>query len=516
MKGNICKTHLRQSGLWLLALFFILVKSNAQNLELISPVLVTKANNDSINKFLLGTHNYNHVESNAKRYVNTLQIISANRPWPPLWYCYEPLYTNEQFSIDTAKGKVGYSQIGLPGFDIGTISYLRIQPSMNNDSIRSSESQFDFIFVVLDKQMNPIDTLKSPIIHGGKYGPGFKTNDKIEKLWVTPQHGRLDLSSITGDSKNKAVESSYYTLDVLDKNDKVKWSWNPIYHLPELFNVRGRIEQNKGTSPEKAINWLKIESWEWDYDGNILYCIRHEGGGLKDASVGKISRKDGHVIWKLDCLGEPTNKYKDSLVCFLPYGVKYVGKTDSTTIYSVYDQGGDTSSYARAILFEYNEKTTKLNLLKYITPSTKYWGNGHGGFEYEPNTGDYVFEYGVFEFSDTATTDFRNALEYGIGDSAHAVFQLPRENYTFGMHKLGDWPVPPRAVIYPKGKNLMASGTQKKWAWYSLEGPQKTTVKFLGNKVKVKGKPGYTYCAVGKYGTGYSVSEPYNVLSIKP
>jgi hypothetical protein len=509
----------RQILVSIMMLLSFSVNTQAQNLETLCPVINPKVNKDKETHLVLGTLNYHHFSQGITPYTNSMQIISADQSWPPLWYSTEPLYTYQHHRQDSMNNVIGFSQIGYPEVINGLFSYLQLSPSPKIDTGESQEWQFDYSLIVLNKQMERIDTLRSRLFYGGSYGPGFKQNQKVEKLWASRKDGPLDLSSITGDARDKAVQSTYWVMEVLDQNDKVKWTWNPVYHLdPSLFQIKDKLAKRQ--SPSDKITLLKLENFGWDHDGDLLYSLEDGGGELSDfslnGSIGKVSRQSGDVLWHFDCFGNTFASSRDTFKCVQPFNLQFVGNTDSSSIYSFYDWGYGGLTTAKGVVFERLKKTDKFKLLKYIAPKTKFWGNGHGGFDYNAANGNYSIEYGVFEWSDTSRGDFRNAMEYGRKDSTYAVYQLPRENYTFGFHRLENWPIPPRPIITQKGNELIATGEMKEWTWYKLEGPANIKAKRVGTGSTLKFEKDATYCVVGPYGIGYSVSVPFTTKKNAP
>jgi hypothetical protein len=459
---------------------------------------------------VLGTINYHTFKSNprGKSYSNSVQIIDAGEPWPPIWYKSTPAYTYEMHERDSIENHIHFDQIGAPEVNSGVLSYLDIAPRAVNDTGESAERQFDFLFIEFNKKMEAADTVVSRITHR-------TANGRIENLAVVRKDSILDLSGITGNPGDNAVASRFWVLEVRDEKNNLLRVWNPIYTLdPKLFEVKEKLVK-RASSNGLRISWMKLAKPSWDHDGGILYSLQNGEGDLRgltaNGSVGKISGGDFQSQWHIDCFGAAFTPNADTLQCGSPFDLQFEGSNDTAWIYSFYDRGLDNESPARGALIVENKKTSKLSFVKYIKPKNIFWVSGHGGFDYNPANGNFILEYGVFEEADTSRADFRPAFEYGRADTTCAVFQLPRENYTFGMHRLENWPVPPRPEIKYDGKKLEAVGEMTDWTWYKLEGINGVKPRKIGRGASIVPKEGGIYCVSAPYGTGYAVSRSFEV-----
>ena len=300
-----------------LFLFFVctisVFNSSAQDFEFLPPIINPKPDLHIATPLIAGTINYaksSHIPQEVP-YLNSIQIIDANEPYPPVWYTATSLYTDEMFKEDSIAKTLRFYHIGYVFFRGEYLTYLFLEPI---SYIKDGEHcvRFDYRWVVLDKTLNVKDTINTPFYYGGKIGEDAQSNSSLEKLLTEEILGKLNLSGITGNAKDTAVLSSYWVINVLDKKDNVKFTWNPVLNNPELFHVKEEIEKQKKENNEEPIKWGKINSSIWDYDGNILYAAQF--------GVGKVAKKDGHLIWKVINSSEKFSPGSSSLTIIISAG----------------------------------------------------------------------------------------------------------------------------------------------------------------------------------------------------
>jgi len=475
--------------------------SPAQDLSYLPPVLnLTDYRDSSISFYFTSLDVHRFKGKGGQKYCNALQIIDAHEPWPPRWYASTPVYTDSLFAIDSANHNWRLYFLFDPKVDGGYFSFFKSLTLTNRESEKTSSSS---AYIMLNSKMEPVDSVNKSISKGHLYFHDFRINTKRERLIDVKIDTTLDFRRTTGDPKDSAVRSKLDIIYIIDSLDHVLFSWNPLEHLnPDVFEFKESLMQRSfSTMDTDLIEWSRLTSAVWDYDGNILYSMRFVGAG-------KISRADGHVMWHVDFTDIPFLSGKDTVSWYSIHDFNFIGENDSVAIYSLYSLGSDQApDWAKGVVFEVNKKTNKIRLVRYIYPKDNYIGEGQGSIDIWDN-GDYLLGYGLFP-EDDSQKEFRNFMQFGNTeeDTIYANFQLPKFVYTYKVHKLQNWPPPPRPKIVQREGNLIAVGNNlKELTWYKLSGHHKTTVKKVGTGNKIKYEPGVTYCVESKYGIGFSVS----------
>jgi hypothetical protein len=349
-----------------------------------------------------------------------------------------------------------------------------------------------------------IDTVKSNTARRNLYYHDFRENAKKERIVDLRKDTYLDLRDYSNEQKDSAVHCNIDYIQILDSNNKIIFSWNPVNRInPELFNFKETLKQRGfGASNSDLIEWTRLTSALWDYDGDILYSMKNIG-------IGKISRKTGEVIWQINNIDLPLIDGKDTIQWYNPHDFNFLYANDSTATYSIYSNGDMDLEPAKGIVFEMNKKTQKFKLIKNIYPSWTYFAQGQGNIDYKQN-GDYVIGYGNFDESDTATNKQSICFEFGnIKKGVQGVYTVPVYNRTYKAHKLEGFPKPERPLIVKKSDLLEAQGNFKDFVWYKMTGKDNTTLLKVGEEKTIKAEKGVTYCVESKLGIGYSVSQMF-------
>jgi len=486
-------------------LLFSIPKAGAQELEYLTPVVASPVNKDTT-ALLLATVDLSLFRSKFSKqlYSNSLQIIDADQSWPPAWYVATPLYTKEMFTKDTANKVVHIDFTIKPEIGPGYISVGEIMGEVSTDG--NFQNRVDSLekFIILNKQMKRVDSIRNRIFNDAGWTPDFRKKNGVELLSYTRTMITKDMRSYTGNSGDDSVSQMAVILNVVDNNNRIKFTWNPLDHIdPKLFRFNESLQNLKqyGADNNQSF-WFKFTSINWDEDGGILFS-------LKDMCIGKISRTDGSVTWQLNCSDGQVNANMDSLRCYSPTDFKFLNSNDTAAFYSFYEKGSDQYPHAGGVIFQRDKRTGKLKVLKFYPDKKSYGYCGQGAFDYNPKNGNYLIGYGACEGMDTASDYFQDAFEYGRKDSLFAVYQVPISNIVNGVHRLDGWPKPPRPTIVDKGTVLEVKGDLSGWTWYKLEGPGYRTVIKVGTGKSIKPEKDGVYCVVAKYGVGYSVSRIY-------
>ena len=501
---------------FLVVFIFTCIVSGAQDFEYLSPV-VTKNGSKTDHGYLLLNTQDSHRDldnNNAKAYCHSIQIIDASLPWPPVWYTATPRYSNEMFTKDSVTHRRAFNWLLDAKIEHGYLSFYKSQAILNDHD--SVISKLVAGYILLNKRMEPIDTISCNINGMYIYWHDFRINSKGERLVDYQMREFLDLRSLTGDRTDNAVLSQTDLIEVLDSTNKIIFSWKATDHLdPTVFQYTETLHKKSfvhNSSNREVLDWSHLTSAIWDYDGNILYSMRWIG-------IGKISRKDGHVIWHIDFKDLPIVSGIDTIQWYSPHDFNFLHTNDTSAIYSIYSCGqmhdfadSNKSKNGRGVIFELDIRTNKIKLLRYLNPSFQYITQGQGGCDYQ-DSGNYLISYGqgIADEQNVNNENYCSAFEWRKNDSIFTIYQLPRYVGAFKVHELHDWPLPLRPEIIFENNVLEASGEMNEWTWYKMTGPGGRNPIKVGKGKTLVPEIGYTYCVVGKYGMGYCVSLPYGV-----
>jgi hypothetical protein len=463
-------------------------------------------NTDTETSIILSTNDVARFDNKKqdKPYVNAVQIIDADAPWPPRWYTSTPLYSDSAYERDTKDGYYRYDFTIDAKVESGYFSFYKILSKQKLGAGQLSSPEFAS-YILLNDKMESVDTIRSNIKRSNMFFHDLRINARGERMVNLKKDTYLDLRDYTDDPKDTAVHCNVDHILIQDSTGKTLFDWNPLFHInPDLFNYKQTVKKKAfAANNSDLLEWTRLTSALWDYDGNILYAMKQIG-------IGKVSREDGHVIWQINNGDIPIISGKDTLQWYSPHDLNILSQDATSVTYSVYSNGNaDKGIPACGVIFQIEKKTQKAKLIRYISPQSRYYANGQGNLEYHDN-GDYAIGYGFFEQSDTSTaSEDRNVLEYHRHNGAHGVYQLPRHIYTYKAHLLKDWPRPPRPAIIKQGNTLTVAGGDKNLTWYKLSGNLYHTVEKVGKGASITPEAGAVYCVEMPYGIGCSVSRIY-------
>lgn len=491
---------------------------SAQDLEYLTPVITRHPNQDSTVSLILTADNQRRTHNKQnKPYIQSVQIVDADQPWPPRWFSGTAPYTDDVFNKDTAQGYARFDFIEDVRIVAGHLSFFKLlgRPPMEQSALDSPELD---AYMLLNEKMECIDTVSSLTAFRNLYFHDISINEKGEKLVSLRKDTYLDLRDYTNNQADFSRHCEIDIIEELDAKDSVLLSWNPLYHIdPNLFKFKEVLASHSFASNTDAIQWTRLTSAQWDYDGNILYSMKHLG-------IGKISLADGHIMWQINAVQMPIISGNDTIQWYAQHDFNYRYQTDTTAIYTLYsdglrDQGDDASPIiikpSCGVLFEINKKTSKVKVLHYQHPKERFVAVGQGGYDPEKN-GDYLISYGFLRVPIEENAEWANFLEYGKKDGTTTFYQLPQGITCYKAHKLEGFKRPPRPVITKKGDELQATGDMGDFTWYRLSGPNNTIVEKVGTGNAIRYGTGGIFCVAGKYGIGYAVSKPFSIFANAP
>lgn len=441
-------------------------------------------------------------KSELVSYNQSLQIIDADEPWPPRWYTCPPYYTKEMFNQITAKKQYRYDMTIDAKVESGYLSFYKIL-SQQNMGVGQLHAPDFAGYILLNSKYEAIDTVISKEPGFNMYFHDLRLGKGNERMVDMKKNIKLDLRKYANEERFKAVNCNVDYIQILDTNNNVVFSWDPLKNLnPSVFRFKETLKGRAFASRHAdLIEWTRLTSALWDYDGNILYA-------MKEIGIGKISRLDGHIIWQINYSDLPIISENDTLDWVQPHDFNLLSETDSSVIYSLFSNGEGLKK-AKGVIFEMIKKTQKVKLVKYINPKTIFKCDGQGNLSYLTN-GDYAIGYGFFETSDTIS-GYRSVLEYQKTNGSFGVYQLPQWNYTYKAHILTNWNKPPRPTILKTKDSLYVKEDTQDLTWYKLYGEGNMSIKKVGQGKSIKFEKNASYCVEKKYGIGYSVSKLFKI-----
>jgi hypothetical protein len=479
-------------------LLFCGLNVSAQDLENIPPVTSDASAKDSQFTFLFNTIDFHKFKNLGPQvYENTIQIVDADTPWPPRWYTSVPMaYTDSLVRYDSIHQLMrGYLLFDAKpqGDKITFYKQLSVINTKTNDTSGWAG------YIICDKNMEAIDTLKT---HGRErlFFHDFRMNDKNERIALVRIDTSLDLRQISGNKKDSLVSSEIDLIQIFDSTGTVVFNWNPVKFLGVNSFKYADGRKRSFSGDEHKMDWSHGTGCTWDFDGDILYSYRHIG-------VGKFSRKDGHIIWRIDWNKMPIVRGKDTIEFYEQHDFENIKEDSNQITYSVYSLGTDEHPKSLVQFFSVDKKTLRLNPGKKIMPEHHVWSNGAGNFDPEEN-GNYLLHYGLYPGTDHSDTS-HVFMEYRIKNGGIIRLKLPSMIFAYKAHRLIST-IPPRPSIRQQGDVLIASGSRmKNWTWYKLEQKKKhKNARKVGSGESYIPTENGKYCVSAEYGIGYAVSVP--------
>jgi hypothetical protein len=466
--------------------------SEAQYLDHVAPVNIGRDNltpGDNTS-FILSAVDYKFYIGQPTPYSNTIQIVDAAKPWPPRWFASTPLAVNEYPTGGEATALIDAS------VQNGKLSFFSLIDTRDDKGDLGRKQSYLFC----NDKMMITDTFTT--VERAIDGHDFKASADGEKLYFLPKQSTVDMSSITHDAQDKALQVFYEEIQIADKKGNVIFRWDPIQKLGLDATYLPYRYVEAVISNRDQYGWGHGNSLSWDEDGNILYSFKNIG-------IGKISRADGHIIWRIDRSKLKINQQSDELPIYLQHSFQWVKDADGGEHYTILSNGDSTHPHCFAYDFavRIQDGNTIVKVLRKIKAAEDLPNTLGGGNYDEMANGNYVFNYGAYWAKDS--TIGRPVFEYGDKKHLLSQYTVPYTVICFKAHTY-DNPRPPRPEIKAAGSVLTATGLRN-YKWYQLSGKDLNTVKEVGSGPTYKATEKGTYCVTAKYGIGCSVSEPYEV-----
>ena len=475
-------------------LAFFLLPGNSklfgQNLLQLPPVLkAEKAYSDTSLSFIFTTTDLHHSEfKKPQKYANCLQVFDADVPWPPRWYYAIPFN-------DSAGKKSGINTLGDARLQQGQFTFYRVKKGgdKNNPFANSIAG-----YVFCNKKMEAVDTLNSS--KNNIIDPhDLRVNDKGERMVMAYLDTVLDISQASGNPADTARSASVTLIEIFDATNHLVFRWNSAtvldantMYYPDL-KTHTYFKQNN-------MDWSHGTAACWDGDGNILYSFRYIG-------IGKISRQDGHVMWRVDRRDMPVIRGSDTLEFYAQHDFEALGDTGAYSYYSLFSDGKQPDKLAYALTFKVNKQTNDITLVNKRMTAEPMITDGAGNYEMY-GAGNYLLSYGQYPLKDSSE-NFHPFMELRHkNETIFAKYKLPALVFTYKVHPLSD-ARPPRPGITTNKKTLEATGDMSEWVWYRLTGVDNTIVQKVSEGYSFTPTEPGVYCVEGKYGIGWAVSKPF-------
>jgi hypothetical protein len=359
-------------------------------------------------------------------------------------------------------------------------------------------------YLLLNKSYEAVDTIsRISQNHDKLYWHDFRINKEGDRLISIKETKPIDLREKTGNPGDSAILSDIDIIQIIDKMGNVKLEWNPLKRLDKnVFQFEESLHSKSFTGQHKEngpIDWSHLTSMQLDYDDNIIYSLRFIG-------IGKISSKDGSLMWHIDYKDLPIISGRDTIQWFFPHDFNFISQNDSFVTYSLFSLGNGKTNSA-GVVFQINKKTSKVKLVEYVNPEIPFVGSGQGGFEYT-NHGNYIFSYGIYDLD--KKVKYRPSVQY-THNGITSIYNFPDMVNAYRTYLLNDWPVPDRPQIVQSNNTLSVVGKHKKLTWYKLSGPNLDIVTMIGDGDSISASKGAVYCVETPYGIGHVVSKSYMV-----
>ena len=461
-----------------------------QGLEQVPPVLKdVYTMQDSTLSFVFTALDFHQQEiKRPQKYANCIQIFDADVSWPPRWYYALP-FTN----ADSANNKPVIDAVGDARFQRGRFTFSRVKKELGKNKGSTGGVAG---YIICNQKMEALDTATS--IPVNTIDPhDFRINEKGERLLMTNIDTVLDISKASGNPADSAVKSSVSIIEVMDSTNKLMFRWNSAavlgantMYYPEI-GTRTYFKQNH-------LDWSHATAALWDIDGDILYSLRYVG-------VGKISHRDGHVIWRVDRRDMPLVTGTDTFEFYSQHDLEAISDTGEYSYYSLFSDGKLPDRIASGVTFRVNKLSHEIKPVNKFLPDEPVFSGGAGNYEVYEN-GGYLLSYGQYPLKDS-TEKYHFFMEFRDGHGRiRTKYQLPALLFTYKVHKVTN-ERPPRPVITESKSTLQAVGDMNNWVWYRLSGPNNTLTEKVSEGETFTPKEYGWYCVAGKYGIGWSVSK---------
>ena len=356
-------------------------------------------------------------------------------------------------------------------------------------------------YVICNEHLEAIDTFVGNGVEMDAhdiylYTNGSKAYFEVEDTLADVQFKATHLNKIANDN-----------IEIIDAKGNVVFHWNPYLRLginsmyPGYCCAGGRIFSNH----DGGMNWARGSSLCLDFDGNILYSYRGVG-------IGKISVKDGSLMWRIDRNTQKLNEESDIIPIYMQHDFKSMRDAKGRIIYTLLSNGDETHDTVAAYQFtvEKNKQGRYVaKLIKKIMPSVRRPATLAGNYDID-SRGRYILNYG-FCLSDTSLKGNKPLFEFRDKDDK-ILNRYESQNLTasFRAHEISAIR-PTRPQIIAQGQFLTTKDGKANHVWFQLYNDGNIRAERVGVGAKFKPRGRGSFCVTSKYGVGYAVSDAYVV-----
>lgn len=473
---------------FILCVLFRAQALNAQQLDSILPVFRLDGSLTDSVSFILTASDYNLWQGQPAKYVSSIQIIDAANPWPPRWFATSPV--NSVVGKNNERGRPFINVSEQNGKIVFSSAVFKQFPGGHNE-MQDAVLMFKLNFELTDTFYKPgleID------VHD------FAINNKGEKLYFLVCDTVVNMRGFIKNASDSLVSISYEKIQIDDNLNKTIFSWSPVESLGIGAMYQPYSYEKSVINKSVNFEWSHGNSLCWDKDGNILYSFKYIG-------IGKISRVDGHTMWRVDRSNQRATPSSDSLPIFLQHDLEVVkdGKTEST--YTVLSNGDSTNPHCAAYQFIVKENNIEphLKIIKGFNP-VEIPQTGGGNYDVDAS-GNFLINYGLYKGNPPTRHilfDYRDEE-----DKLLARYTTLPESFCYRIHRVSGV-ISPRPVVIERNGMLLTKTEIQNATWYELSGKDMQIVTVCSNATRFKPAHMGKYCVAVKQGIGYGVSKVYN------
>ena len=385
------------------------------------------------------------------RRTASVQLVKALQPFPPLWY------------------QMGNQEADTLGFFETTFLFnIRIQENGGNLTFFNSYPGKFFGSLSIDTAtLEPTDTLtkyiNSPANNEYIIDPhDYQIDADGNKLIANHLLVKIDARCLSGLEKDSSIDAYINEILILNKNDSIVFTWNPLKHL-SVCEMNWDYKEASITFGD-IINWSHINSLRFSNDGNILYSFRHIG-------VGKINKTTGDIIWKL---GGKDSLNSIPLSDNSNYFLQHDFLQNKNGLYSLFSNGDNAHQYLNVLVFDIDDKKKIATLVKNYRPQPVIYSKSMGNYECKNDT--CITCYGAY-FVENSTKPHEIA-QVLIGNKIVASIKAPDLNYPYKVLQT-KWAALQRRPKVVLKKNVLYSDSLMglhDYTWYKIDSTTATPV----------------------------------------
>ncbi len=265
-----------------------------------------------------------------------------------------------------------------------------------------------------------------------------------------------DLTSVGGPKRGWVYDSIVQEVDIA--SHRVLFDWRSLQHVP-VVESKLRVPAKKASRKKAAIDYFHVNSVDVDHDGDLIVSARNTH------TVYKISRRDGHVIWRLG-----GSKSDFEMGPGTAFGYQHDVRRQGDGTITLFDNSAipAIAKFSRALVLKLDEKAKTATLVHaYVHPKALL--SPHQGSEQRLPDGHVVVGWGGKPYVTEYTAD-GPAIWDGhlvIGDTYRA-YRFPWSGHPTDR---------PRVVVDRDDVYVSWNGATDVVRWEVLAGPDESSLK---------------------------------------